>query len=280
VSRVDSVKRLVVVADDLGRSDRVNEAIAAGHDRGIVGAASLMAGGEAFLPAVGIALKRPGLAVGIHATFCDGRAVLPPSSIPDLVDAEGNLEADPARAGIRYWRLRRRLVPQLESECAAQFDRIIDAGLTPTHADGHHHLHIHPLLFGILCRAASRRGVGWIRVPQGSPVPGRLLEWGVFGSLAWRNRREASRHGMMAARRVVGLATTGKLDEPSLLGLLERVGAGWNEIFVHPDLGTDAGRRELEAVTSPRVRRRIDELGIRLSAYGKEAPPPPPGGSG
>lgn len=65
-------KYLVTVADDLGRSASVNEAIAEAHDNGILTAASLMAGGEAFQDAIQIALKRRHLSVGLHATFCDG----------------------------------------------------------------------------------------------------------------------------------------------------------------------------------------------------------------
>jgi len=82
-------KYLVVVADDLGRSSGINRAVAEAHDKGIVTCASIMVGGEAFQEAVQIALDRSGLAVGLHVTLCDGRAVLPHSSIPSLTDAEG-----------------------------------------------------------------------------------------------------------------------------------------------------------------------------------------------
>lgn len=274
-------RRLVVVADDLGRSTGVNRAIAAAHEEGIVTSASLMAGGEAFDHAVEMARSRPRLAVGLHATLCDGRAVLPSSRVPGLAGADGRFEPGPARAGIRYWR-RRELIPRIEAELSAQFDRLIDSGIAPSHADGHHHLHIHPLLFGILCREAARRGVRFIRIPRGDLLSGRAIEWGVFGFLGWLNRKTSARHGIIPVDRVHGLARTGRIDEAYLLSLLPRIGAGWNEIFVHPDLDTERGRRELAALTSPRVRKRTDDLGIVLSAYGRagEGPAPAAGGSG
>ncbi|HYA85902.1 MAG TPA: ChbG/HpnK family deacetylase, partial [Nitrospirota bacterium] len=56
----------VVVADDFGSSSSVNHAVAEAHDRGLLTAASLMAGGSAFEEAVEIAQNRKGLSVGLH----------------------------------------------------------------------------------------------------------------------------------------------------------------------------------------------------------------------
>lgn len=259
-----------MVADDFGRSPGVNRAVAEAFDRGIVTAASVMAGGDAFAECVALARARPGLAVGLHATFCDGRAVLTADQIPDLVDGDGRLAPDPARAGIRYWRERRRLLPEVGDEIAAQFDRARDAGLTLTHADGHHHLHIHPLLFAILCREAARHGVRWIRIPAGDLRDGRWTEWAVFGMLGVLNRRTARRSGLRTPDRVHGLSRTGRIDTSYVIDLLGRLRPGWNELFVHPDLETEKGRRELDAVTSPRVRERIAELEIALVAYTRD----------
>lgn len=253
----------------------MNRAIAEGFDRGIVTAASLMASGAAFDDAVSRAVARPSLSVGLHVTLCDGRAVLPPSRIPSLVDEEGVFEASPARAGIRYWRDRRRLAPLLAAEIAAQFDRLSAAGLHPTHADAHHHLHVHPLLFPMVCREAAKRRVGWIRVPTGDLREGRLVEWAVFELLASFNGRTARRHHLETADRVHGLARTGRIDEAYLLDLLPRLRGGWNELFVHPDGDTPHGRQELQAIVSPHVRERIESLGIALTTYhpaGDQAP--------
>ncbi len=117
---------LIVAADDFGRSSSVNMAVAEAHDRGIVTASSVMAGGEAFEEAVQIALKRSRLSVGLHVTLCDGRAVLKQSQIPDLVDRDGCFEASPARAWVGY--MRRAVLSQIEAEVEAQFDRLDKAG--------------------------------------------------------------------------------------------------------------------------------------------------------
>ncbi len=263
----DRSVRLVVVADDFGRSSGVNRAIAAAHHDGIVTGASLMAGGGAFEEAVALAHEHRGLAVGLHVTLCDGRAVLPHTEAPDLVRPDGFLEPGPARAGFRYGLRRRRLLPQIRREVAAQFDRAAAARIDLKHVDGHHHLHIHPWIFPVVCGEAARRGVRWIRIPRGERREGRLGERAVFGILARTNAHAAARAGLRFAPRVHGLARTGRLDEAWLLDLLPRLTPGLHELFAHPDLDTLAGARELSALTSSHVRDRVKQLGIDLVSY-------------
>jgi hopanoid biosynthesis associated protein HpnK len=264
-------KYVVIVADDLGRTSSVNCAIAEAHDKGIVTAASLMAGGEAFQEAVQIAVMRRELSVGLHVTLCDGRAVLPHSRIPDLTNPDGYLERRPAMAWLRY--SRRSFLSQIEAEVQAQFDRLEEAGIHPTHVDSHHHLHMHPVIFEVLCQQASRRGVDWIRLPQESlsvvyslRSPLRrvmpFIEYAVFGILGEYNLKTAQKYGIHVACQVYGLSRTGSIDEKYLLDILSLARGSLNEIFTHPDVATESGRHELEALTSIKVRNLLASRGI------------------
>jgi hopanoid biosynthesis associated protein HpnK len=267
---------LIIAADDFGRSSSVNMAIAEGHDRGIVTASSIMAGGEAFEEAVQIALKRSRLSAGLHVTLCDGRAVLKRSQIPDLVDGDGCFEASPARAWVGF--MRRAVMPQVEAEVEAQFDRLESAGIHPTYIDGHHHLHMHPSIFRMLCKKASRRGIGWIRIPH-EPLSlvfsSRSLSRGimpfferaVFGVLRAYNLKTAAEFGISVAGSCLGLSWTERIDEQSLPHLLSCAGRQVNEIFVHLDIATVQGRRELEAVTSADVRKGLSSSSLELVGY-------------
>ncbi len=278
--------RLVVVADDFGKSSSVNRAIAEAHEKGIVTAASIMPGGEAFEEAVRISRSSRSLSVGLHLTLCDGNAVLPRSSIPDLVDETGCFEKSPSLAWIRY--SRSGLLKQLDKEIEAQFDRVKKAGIQPSHVDSHHHIHMQPSVFSLLCRHASRHGVEWVRVPA-EPVslifactrrgvlP--LIEWAVFGILGFSHKKKMRQRGLQTADCVYGLSRTGHLDEAYLLkmaGALKGAGSDGGhprdnvqvmEIFSHPDSGTAAGRRELHALTSSLVRDRMTVYGMTLAGY-------------
>lgn len=268
--------RLVVVADDMGKSVQVNRAIAEAHDKGILTAASIMAGGDAFDDAVHTVLERERLSAGLHLTLCDGKAVLSHDCIPDITDVCGNFIKDPFTAGLHY--TKPGLLSQIEAEVEAQFDRVEKAGIRLHHVDGHHHLHMHPVIFEVLCRQASMRGIDWIRIPREplsmvaafrSPSRGVLpfIEWAVFGILGIYNGRKAGKYGLHSAGRVCGLARSGHVDEHFLLNVLPLIADSFTEIYAHPDMETPAGRLELAALVSPRVGSIISALQIAPLGY-------------
>jgi len=267
---------LVTVADDFGASPSINRAVAEAFDSGLLRAASLMAGGAAFDGAIETARKRKALSVGLHLTLCDGRAVLSHGEVPDLADADGNFEINPARAWIKYRGAR--ILKQVDREIEAQFDRLEKSGIRPTHVDGHHHLHMHPAIFKMVCGHAAKRGVKWVRVPN-EPLSAVLsmraasrgampfIEWAVFGVLGVLNLRTARTSGLNVPDKVFGLSRTGQVDEGYLLSVLDRA-KDCVEVFAHPDTGTDAGKGELAALTSRAVKKRLTALGIVLAGYG------------
>jgi hopanoid biosynthesis associated protein HpnK len=267
---------VVIVADDMGKSASVNRAIAEAHDMGVLTAASIMAGGEAFDDAVQTSLDRSRLSAGLHLTLCDGKAVLPHASIPDITDNEGNFITNPFSAGLHY--TRPGLLPQIEAEVAAQFERLERAGIRPRHVDGHHHLHMHPVIFEVLCREAEQRDINWIRLPREplsivtafrSPSRGVLpyIEWAVFGLLGKYNSRTARKSGMLSAPCVCGLSASGDIDEHFFLNILPQISTSFTEIYTHPDTETPRGQRELSALVSTRVSDLIRTLQILPVGY-------------
>jgi len=265
----------VISADDFGRSSSVNQAIADAHDGGIVTAASIMVGGQAFEDAIRIARSRSGLSVGLHLTLCDGQAVLSHSEIPDLVDRRGYFEKSPSRAWIRYSRTS--ILSQLEKEIEAQFDLLMQTRINPTHVDGHHHLHMHPALFKIVCQKAAQRGIAWIRIPceplsivfrfltaKRGAMP--FIEWVVFQILRVSRERTARTYGLHVANAVFGLSRSGQVDVKYLFAVLTKQ-VGCIEIFTHPDTASEAGCRELQALTSTVLKDSLASIGVSLGGY-------------
>ena len=107
--------------------------------------------------------------------------------------------------------------------------------------------------------------VAAFRSPSRGVLP--FLEWAVFGVLGIYNRQKAGKHGLRSTRRVLGLARSGNIDERFLLNILPRIAASFTEIYVHPDAETTAGRLELAALVSPRVRDMIRLLQMSLLGY-------------
>src|SRR5512137_523035 len=95
--------RLIVNADDFGRSPAINQAVIRAHREGILTTASLMVNEPACEEAVVMAKENARLGVGLHLTLLCGHSALPPKRIPGLVNAEKRFPDNPAGAGFRYF---------------------------------------------------------------------------------------------------------------------------------------------------------------------------------
>lgn len=274
MARTDAPRRLIVNADDFGRSPAINEAVIRAHREGILTSASLMVNEPAFDEAVALARQHPRLGVGLHLTLLCGHSTLPPALIRDLVNAEREFSRNPVRAGFRYFAARG-LRSQLREEICAQFRRFGGAGLPLDHVNGHLHIHLHPTIFRILIKNADLIGLRRIRLTRDSFWRNARLargRWGyrlahaiIYHLLAGRARRPLRQRGIVHTRRVFGLLQDSRVDEAFLLRLLPRLPAGDSELYSHPSL--DEFRHEFEALVSPRVKAAVAEQGIQLIRY-------------
>jgi hopanoid biosynthesis associated protein HpnK len=263
-----------VTGDDLGECRAVNEAVFAAHESGILTSTSLIVTGQAVGDAVERARGRPRLSTGLHLVLCDGAPASDPAAIPGLVGPDGRFPASAARAGWRLWTGRRSLRAQLERELRAQLERYLETGLPLDHVDGHHHLHMHPVVFEVLVRLLEELKVPWLRLVQedgagraaGTRGPRGELESAIFGALARRHRERLSRGGVVAsAARLYGLRATGHMDEAAWLALIPLLRTPVVEVFCHPRRDCEAGQREEAALRSPAVRAAIREAGYELA---------------
>src|SRR5436190_6731249 len=119
-ARRRATRRLIVNADDFGRSPSINHAVLQAHRDGILTTASLMVNEIAFAEAVELARKTPSLGIGLHLTLLCGHSALSPQEIPGLVNPQREFTSHPAAAGFRYF-FYRGLRAQLRAEIHAQF---------------------------------------------------------------------------------------------------------------------------------------------------------------
>lgn len=267
-------RRLIVNADDFGRSPAINEAVLRAHREGILTTASLMVAGDAWREAVDLARANPRLGVGLHLTLVCGQSVLPPARVPGLVDARGAFSDRPVVAGFRYWAWPP-LRDQLRAELAAQFARFRETGLPLDHVNGHLHLHLHPVVFDLLGENARVWGIERMRLTRDSLGISRRTSRGrwayrlghaiIFAMLSRRAAPRLAGLGIRHSDAVFGLLQDGRVTEDYVLRLLPQLPAGTAELYAHPSL--DCFRHEFEAFASPRVATRVRELGIELVRY-------------
>src|SRR6266540_1720824 len=97
------MRRLIINADDFGRSRSINEAVIRAHREGILTTASLMVNEAPCGEAVELAKQHPTLGVGLHLTLLLGHSALSPQEIPGLVNERGEFSNDPVKVGFQYF---------------------------------------------------------------------------------------------------------------------------------------------------------------------------------
>lgn len=273
---------LIINADDFGFSQSVNRAVIRGWQEGVLTSTSLMVTGDAFDEAVELARANPGLQVGLHLTLVQGRSVLTHKGFPSLLDTAGKFPSDPVFAGMRMFFLRS-IHRQIEAEIEAQIEKFITTGIPLTHIDGHINIHMHPTVFGILCRLMSKYGIKTFRLSRenlGNELKisrgrllGKMADAFIFSRLAAGCEPELKARRIGYADSVRGLLNSGGINEAYLLKQLEQLPVGRTEIYLHPadedDLEEPFYRRtmELGALLSPAVREKIAAKGITLCNY-------------
>ena len=267
-------RRLIVNADDFGRSASINQAVIRAHREGILTTASLMVNEPACEEAVALARQNPTLGVGLHLTLLCGHSALPPEDIPGLVNAKGEFSNNPARVGFRYF-FQRSLNDQLRQEIHAQFQKFRATGLPLDHINGHLHLHLHPAVFHILMTDAGQLAIKHLRLTwdpfrlnlrlASGHFAYRALHAAIFHPLSARARPALAQRGIRHTDAVFGLLQNAHVDEAYVTRLLPELPAGDSELYSHPSL--DEFKNEFDALISPRVRAQVNQLGIKLIRY-------------
>jgi predicted glycoside hydrolase/deacetylase ChbG (UPF0249 family) len=288
------VKNLIVNADDLGWTEGVNRGILEAFHHGIVTSASLLANGAAFAGAVEAARSAPGLGVGVHLNLSDGPPVADRKIVSTLLNRNGEFAGGPET--LLFRRVRGGLVlAEVEREWHAQIQKVRDAGIAPTHLDGHKHVHMLPGLFEIALRIAKRHDVGAIRVSLESSSLRAALSSGAKQNaavvmkqgvqarglklLARDARAQAERAGISTADYFCGIAQTGELTREGVEQFVKSLPEGTTELVCHPGYADAALRKtptrlqdsrqtELQILTDTGIRNLVASLGIRLIDYG------------
>lgn len=254
------MKRLIVNADDLGRSRGIDRGIGLAHERGIVTSATLMANAPGAEHGAAVAAAHPGLDLGVHLVVTYARPLTDAARIPSLVGPDGAFPASPtAVLGTGRVDAEEALV-----EYRAQFERAHAlVGRRPTHLDSHHWVHDEPALEWALGELARETGAA---ARQHDPAQRERL----------RARGIRTPDRFSRAFQHAGNVSVGSLL--AILADIAQAGDGVTELMCHPgaagdsellETSTYARERpeELATLTDPRVRDAVERHGLVLTTF-------------
>ena len=248
------MKRLIVNADDFGRTGGINEGTLEAYVMGIVTSATVMiledAAEEGLRLAAAIA---PNLALGLHfAVTGGGRSASGPGALPRLAPGGRfvrSLEELPERIPAEE------VLRELEAQIALFEKR---AGKPPTHLDSHHHSALHVSVAPVFASVAKKRGLP-VRASN-ARVHAQLLQEGV-------------RIPDYFLESFYGSGATSM----NLRFVLAHLRDGVSELMCHPGYPDDAlvrgssyaRERELEiaALCDPAIRETLVAAGVQLVTF-------------
>jgi len=270
--------RLIINADDYGRTPDISRGIRDAHLRGMVTSSTVMMNMPATANEIKVALKEtPDLGLGVHLVLTAGKPLLPSDSISSLTTTLGTFhKVDQFVRLAKYLNL-----DQVRAEWRAQIEAFIaGSGRKPTHLDSHHHSsYFTPGLFKSMLELAREYDVP-IRLPiahntgkdiQGLPeeLEPPLME---FGPQLLEEFQPRSPDAFFASF-YDDFATRGEFLR--LLSLF--LPNGTFEIMCHPGYVDDAFAKEsgyayqrqteLEILTDPAMRREVERRGIQLISF-------------
>lgn len=246
------MKRLIVNADDLGRTHGINTGVFEAHRKGIVTSATAMVNYDSVVEAAAMSRENPKLGIGLHVALTGGRTALPKASVPSLVDARGAQPGKPEGLGAAR-------PEEIAAEVEAQFARFIEVfGRKPTHLDSHHHSHRRPDVFAAVRALALREGL---------PVRNAGGAMGAALKGAGLRSNDAFEEGFFDAGATVA----------NLVHIIENLSEGSTELMCHPahpdtELAASSSYAavrvlELRALCDPAIRAAVSRADIRLITF-------------
>lgn len=240
--------RLVLNADDFGLAPALTRRVLDLRVRALVSDVSLLAGGRSAGEAVEGLAAGGVRSAGVHLCLVgDERPLAPPGSVPSLL-VGGIFRSHWSRvlAALAAGQIR---IAEVEREWEAQLAHVAATGIAVTHLDSHQNLHLHPKLFPVAVRLASRFRVPFVRAPRaddpaaaGGGTMSARMRARLLVLVGERGRRLVAAAGLPEPPRVLGLAESGHMTQRRLTRLLGALGPGDYEIVLHPGEEDDVTR--------------------------------------
>lgn len=157
--------RLIINADDCGRTVEVNRAIEQCIIDGKITSTTIMANMDDFETAIKLYDKYNGqISFGCHLNLTEGEPIIYNQEMLDFgyynyYDGRVLFNGDAYRNKI----LPSRINEGIYEELCVQIEKLLDNGVEITHLDSHHHIHTSPSLLTIFPKIVSKYGINRVR---------------------------------------------------------------------------------------------------------------------
>lgn len=224
------MKKLVVNADDFGYREGINKGIIYAHQNGVVTSASMFVEREGTADAIRLAKENPAIGLGIH------------------IDLDRFFEVDHHAGLILGWLDDHHDISEVQSEIHRQLEKYFSFGFPCDHVDSHHHAHLHPEVFPLVCREASTFKVPIVRFSEKNSFDHSKVN---------EMKRAIKENGLISPDHFIEGWYWGNVDEPYQFA----------ELMTHPGYGELWREAELAHCCQPPLKQYLIDQKIDLLRF-------------
>ncbi len=278
------MKALIINADDMGVSAAVNDAVIRLYKAAAITGTSIIAPGEAFMPA-SEALRASGVSeVGAHLTLT-GKFRPVSRGMGVLTDSGGYFPGTYIKLVPKLFLsgVKRKV---LKEELAAQVEKIKKEGFSVTHVDSHEHVHMIPSVLESVIELCSDMAIPYVRFPfEERSVAGisfsvkDLLRHKALRIFSARSRGKLAACSISSNDHFLGHFHSGRLNGAILMAMADKIEKGVTELAVHPAVHSPEflerspwyanGQLEMDELMSESWKNKLKEKGITLISHSK-----------
>ena len=161
--------RVIINADDLGKSPEVNSAIDAFLTKGLISSSTILANSDCWCEVKEIVKKHPEASFGVHLNMTEGRALTNSPILHKYGIVDNTNCFTKVIKGTRNFSVE--LQEAIYHEWSEQIRKIsITEGISISHIDGHHHVHAIVGLSDVLIRLIQNFNIPAVRSAYRKPV--------------------------------------------------------------------------------------------------------------
>ncbi|WP_028316234.1 carbohydrate deacetylase [Desulfatibacillum aliphaticivorans] len=273
---------LIFHGDDFGLTQGVNQGIVQAYSKGLLRAASLIASGEAFDHAVQSASDHKGLDLGVHLTLTDEKPLLPG---PGYFSGE----CMPSRHDLTMALATQRFdLGHAKRELCAQVEKILDAGVKPSHMDSHQFVHLLPGVFPLCLDIQKKYKIPFMRtlvkeqMRKGTGLK-RRLQWTMLNSWSMLYVKPRIPKNLPVIPCTGFLNAGGRMTVEAVLSSLKCFSAFKSlEIMLHPGIGDEytakkyahwgySWKNDADLCTDPALKQSLDQMGVSVASFREAA---------
>ncbi len=270
------MKKFVLNADDLAKSEFHNNAVLKAFKEGFLKSASIMANMPFYKDAVHrVVLPNPELGVGIHLNIVEGKAL--GENLNLLCDKNNNFNNGFLSILLKSYN--DSFLEQTETEFRRQIE-FAQKDINLTHIDSHVHIHGIPRIFELTSKLALEYNIKQIRTQAEIPYyifgkknnPANFLKILILNYFTLKNKQTVKKYNLKTNDYLIGISYSGNMDSDTILEGLKKIKSKSNvEALIHPCLYYDntvnSHTKEFKITVDKMLEDLIENLGYEISNY-------------